>query len=236
MNSYNITFKTNNLIIPINYHYQVQSLIYSIIRNGGCFDLHDKSADKKNFKYFTFSLLSGGKYLNKQLVFSNHLNLTVRIIDESICKAFEKGITSELNLFNQKIELQKIDINKYQFNGNKYLINLISPINADRTVDDIRIFYPPSNTKFKEIINNNFKEKYFNYYHVEATQDIHIEAVGNNKKYVTLYKKPNIYITGYNGYYIIEGNSKYIEFLYYSGIGSRNSCGFGCFDIVEIFS
>ena len=60
--------------------------------------------------------------------------------------------------------------------------------------------------------------------------------VGNNKKYVTLYKNPNIYITGYNGYYIIEGNPKYIEFLYYTGLGARNSCGFGCFDIVEIFS
>ncbi len=233
MNSYNITFKTNNLIIPINYHYQVQSLIYTIIRNGGCKDLHDKSDESKNFKFFTFSLLSGGKFENKKLIFNNHLFLTVRILDEDISKSFETGIKGELKLFNQKIELKKIDINKFEFVSNKYLINLKSPINVDRTVDGIRIFYPPTNPKFNEILINNFKDKYFDYYNESIEDTISLSAVGNNKKYVTLYKKPNIYITGYNGYYIIEGDPKYIEFLYYTGLGARNSCGFGCFEIVE---
>lgn len=233
MNSYNITFKTKNLIIPINYHYQVQSLIYTIIRNGGCSDLHDKSEGSKKFKFFTFSLLSGGKFENKKLKFKNHLYLTVRILDKDICKSFETGIKGELKFFNQKIELQQIVINKVEFNSNKYLISLKSPINVDRTVDGIRIFYSPTNPKFNEILINNFKDKYFDYYNESAGDTISLKPVGNNKKYVTLYKKPNIYITGYNGYYIIEGNPMYIEFLYYTGLGARNSCGFGCFEIVE---
>lgn len=233
MNAYNITFKTNNLIIPINYHYQVQSLIYRILKNGGCPELHDKTESNKNFKFFTFSLLSGGNYCDKKLIFKNHLNLTVRIIDDNICKAFENGIKEELILFNQKIEIKSIDINKFNFNSNKYLIKMISPINVDRTVDNIRIFYSPTNIKFKELINQNLKDKYYSYYKEELNENISIEAVGNNKKYVTLYKRPNMYITGYTGFYIIECNPKSIELLYYSGIGARNSCGFGCFDIVE---
>lgn len=236
MNSYNITFKTNNLVIPINYHYQIQSLIYAIIRSGGCFDLHDKSEKSKNFKFFTFSLVSGGTLNNKKFIFKNHLNLTVRILDDNICEAFEKGIKKELKLFNQNIELLSFNITKFDFNSEKYLIKLLSPINVDRTVDNVRIFYSPKNIKFKELVNQNLKEKYYNYYNMELDADISLEPVGDNKKYVTLYKKPNIYITGFNGYYIIKGKSKCIEFLYYTGLGARNSCGFGCFDVVEICS
>lgn len=234
MNSYNITFKTNNLIIPINYHYQVQSLIYSIIKNGGCSELHDRDNKVKNFKYFTFSLLSGGSYNNKKLIFKSKMFLTVRILDDTISEAFEKGINHELFFFNQKIDLLNLDMSNYNFLNNKYLIKLLSPINIDKTIDNIRIFYSPKNEKFQELINQNLNEKYNNYYDSSNEIIISLNPVGDNKKYVTLYKKPNMFITGFNGYYLIQGDPKIIEFLYYCGIGARNSCGFGCFEVVEI--
>lgn len=235
MKSYSITFKTNNLIIPLNYHYQLQCMIYSAIRDGGCNELHDINDKEKNFKFFTFSLLSGGKYNDKKLYFDKKMYLTVRILDERVSECFEKGIRESLELYKQKIEVDKIESKNISFYSNKYLIKTLSPINVDRTVDGIRISYPPSNLKYNDLINQNLKDKFKSYYGEYVEDDISIKGVGNNKKYITLYKKdPDIYITGYTGYFILEGNSKYIEFLYYCGIGSRNSSGFGAFEIVEV--
>ena len=50
-------------------------------------------------------------------------------------------------------------------------------------------------------------------------------------KYVTKYN--DFYITGWQGIYELSGKREYLEFLYYVGIGERNSQGFGMFEIIE---
>lgn len=235
MKSYKITFKTNNLIIPINYHYQLQSLIYSIIRNGGGNKLHDFNDNLKNFKFFSFSLLYGGSFHDKKLYFKSHMHLTIRFLDDEISNNFEQGLKLDMQLFNQKIELESIEIKCDRINCTKILIKMLSPINVDRTVDDIRINYNPKNKRYNELINQNLKDKYKMYFNIDIPSLITLEQVGNNKKYVTLYKEnPSLYITAYGGYFILKGDSKLIDFLYYTGLGARNSCGFGLFDIVEV--
>lgn len=48
-------------------------------------------------------------------------------------------------------------------------------------------------------------------------------------KYVTKFK--DTYITAWRGDYILEGSKEYINFLYYTGLGAKNSEGFGMFSI-----
>lgn len=234
MKSYNITFKVNNLVIPVAYHYELQSFLYNIIRKGGESELHDKNEEIKNFKFFTFGLLYGGQVKENKMIFSHEMKLIVRILDEEVSNAFDNGLKQELNFFHNKIEILSLKTRVFNFISSKYLIKTLSPIDVDRTVDDIRIYYSPKNKRFEELINENLKAKYFAYYHEELKDNICLQFVGNMKKYITLYKKsPNIYITGYHGYFVIFGDPKLIEFLYYTGLGARNSCGFGAFEIVE---
>ena len=47
---------------------------------------------------------------------------------------------------------------------------------------------------------------------------------------VTTFK--GTYITGWQGYYHLEGSNELINFLYYAGLGDRNSQGFGMFKII----
>ena len=54
--------------------------------------------------------------------------------------------------------------------------------------------------------------------------------VQDRDKCVTKYK--GFYITGWCGEYVLKGERKYLDFLYQTGIGSKNAQGFGMFDIV----
>ena len=40
------------------------------------------------------------------------------------------------------------------------------------------------------------------------------------------------YITAWYGKYLISGKRKYLDFLYQAGLGSKNSQGFGMFEII----
>ena len=40
-------------------------------------------------------------------------------------------------------------------------------------------------------------------------------------------------LTAYSGTYELFGERKYLDFLYQTGLGSKNSQGFGMFEIME---
>jgi len=50
------------------------------------------------------------------------------------------------------------------------------------------------------------------------------------KKLVTKYQ--GSYIEAWYGNFILSGKRKYLDFLYQTGLGSKNSQGFGMFNII----
>jgi CRISPR-associated endoribonuclease Cas6 len=90
-------------------------------------------------------------------------------------------------------------------------------------------------------MNNNFTRKYhaFTGHQPESTISILARAVGIQDKYVTRYKKvpvaggKDIYIIGWRGEYELRGYPEYLDFLYYCGLGARNSDGFGMFEMLN---
>ena len=55
--------------------------------------------------------------------------------------------------------------------------------------------------------------------------------VGRRDKYVTKYK--GFYLSAWLGEYQLTGPRKNLDFLYQTGLGCRNSQGFGMFEIKE---
>ena len=50
-------------------------------------------------------------------------------------------------------------------------------------------------------------------------------------KYITIYK--NTIIEAYRGIYVLSGRPEFLDFLYNVGLGSKNSQGFGLFDVIN---
>jgi CRISPR-associated endoribonuclease Cas6 len=113
------------------------------------------------------------------------------------------------------------------------LIRMNSPICAYQTdsLTGRTYFCHPEDDTFEELINVNFRHKYEACYGVKPAGEIGIIPVhlGSRDKYVTKYK--NFYITAWKGDYLLVGERKYLDFLYQTGVGSKNSQGFGMFDI-----
>ena len=113
-------------------------------------------------------------------------------------------------------------------------IKMRSPISVYSTAPETKetYFYSPDDEEFPQMVSDNFIRKYMACYGVLPQNGIWLKPVkvDSRNKYVTKYK--NFYISGWMGEYYLNGERKYLDFLYQTGLGGKNSQGFGMFDII----
>lgn len=228
------------LELPIHYHHILQAILFSGLSANeeyGSF-YHDVGFLQKNrsFKIFTFSELNG-KYeiKDKRILFSDRLSFEVRSPDVRFIRilqeSFQKnGITYGIN----KIAEVRTFLKDRTIEEEELLIKMITPICVYSTDPFTRktVFYQPDSPCFSGQVKENFMRKYQAYYGVSPKSGISLQPaeVSYGDKCVTKYK--NFYISGWRGIYRLAGERKYLDFLYQTGLGSKNSQGFGMFRLV----
>ena len=92
-----------------------------------------------------------------------------------------------------------------------------------------RRFYSPENEEFYRSVEKNLIAKYEAFYGHKPGGAVCLEpiAVAPEDKCVTKYK--GWYITGYRGKYRLSAPPDVIDFAYHTGLGVKNSAGFGLF-------
>jgi CRISPR-associated endoribonuclease Cas6 len=64
--------------------------------------------------------------------------------------------------------------------------------------------------------------------------DIRIEPLGHkDDRYCKVLQYKDTVIKGWNGIYRLRGDRRLIKVAYEAGLGSKNSQGFGCFEVME---
>lgn len=247
MKSLSITFNASCVTIPLGYHHQVQGLIYALLRSGGGEAMHEDSLNfgLRHYKLFTFSSLRGGKVSpdRKSLHFDGSAYLDVRSVRPEFCDALLSGLVSDrpFHLFGRTLTVRSIKINDPLITESSLRIKMLSPLTVHKTDEGgFSEFLSPMDSIFSEEINRNFARKYHAFTGAEPASKISIQAtaVGPKDRYVTLYQKAgqpggkDIYITGWRGEYELTGRADYLNFLYYCGLGARNSDGFGLFEVI----
>lgn len=228
------------LVLPINYNHILQAVVYrslSIMPDFSEF-LHEGgfARGQRQYKMFHFSQLSGEyRVQSRQITFYSEVSfevrspepLLIRLLGESIWK---QGITFGDNLYTD-IDLELYD---YTVEESDILIRMKSPVTVYSTdpVTNGICYYEPDDPQFYELIQDNFYRKYQAYYGVTPVSLIRMNPHGDRKpkKFVTRYKES--YISAWYGTYQLSGRRKYLDFLYQTGIGSKNSQGFGMFEIL----
>ena len=131
-------------------------------------------------------------------------------------------------------KVQGIQLSKDTVEETKLRIRMKSPMTVYSTDhENGRIYYyNPEEEEFYQRLNENFFRKYQAYYGVEPISMLEIQKEGDKipKKFVTRYQ--GSYITAWYGTYELSGERKYLDFLYQTGLGSKNSQGFGMFEIL----
>lgn len=234
--------KIDQFILPVNYNYLLQSMIYNLLKNKEDLSaqLHEigHQFEDKHFKLFTFSLLQGQyKMRGKRIEFLDKVRFEIRTIDQSILFTIAEALSNldELRIGRNLVKILNVKIEQKKLTGTSYKIRMISPLVVRSTDPETKktLYYNPFDMKFKSRIMENLERKYQAYYHKVPTGRFDIEPINFSlkNKFVTKYK--DYLITGWKGEFEIRGDAEVLDFLYQVGLGEKNSMGFGMFVIEE---
>ncbi len=237
-----ITHKVpNGLTLPINYQYILQSIIYkNLINASGYSDfLHNRGYlfEEREYRMFTFSSIQGKYHIkDKEIKFEEKVSFEVRSPEVFLIRQLAENIQKNgITYLNQHFENVKLSIMDNTVEEDELYIKMRTPICVYSTnpVSGKTHYLSPQEKGFYELIIENFLRKYIAYYGVEPEGSIWIEPayITEKDKFVTNYK--GTYISGWKGEYHLLGQRKYLDFLYQTGLGSKNAQGFGMFDIVS---
>lgn len=230
----------DKLVLPLNYNHIIQAIIYkSISPAAGYSDfLHDNgfSYGSRSYKLFCFSLLQG-KYeiVDKKIIFRNEVFFEVRSPDIFMIRILADSI-SRNGIDYGELHVSDVDVSLWDetIEDEAVQIQMVSPVCVYTTNPDSRktCFYTPMDAEFAQLINENFIRKYTACYGIEPDGSVALEplTVTGRDKFVTRYK--GFYISGWKGTYYLYGARKHLDFLFQSGLGTRNSQGFGMFNVL----
>lgn len=240
MKSISITFSAPGITIPINYQYGVHSMLLNVLRNAGPeFEhWHDESMDygKRQYRLHTFSSLRGTKTVaGKKITFNDLIYLDVRGVREDFCDALISALKKVdfVTLYHQSISIISMKHSQPKIEADNIHIKMLSPLTIHRTDESGKSYYfTPLDLEFSEQINQNFKRKFSAHSGHEVPDGIILKPfqIGQKDKVVTVFK--NTIITAWRGEYTLIGNPEHLNFLYYCGLGDRNSNGFGMFEVI----
>lgn len=225
------------LEIPLSYNYQLQSAIYAKLQEiGESYFWHNEgfAFENSKFKGFVFGPLKGDYVIKeKHICFPSTFTLEIRSPNFQFCDAFQRSIeiNPTLKFFNTEVNILDFTLSNKHINRTDVIFESVSPVVVRKKQSDGSTLYlSPDNVDFIADLKRNFYEKYKAIYK-EEPEEIEIIPLGEHKKTVTQYK--GIWVTGYSGNYCVKGNSKSLELIYNSGLGIKNSQGFGLVNIIE---
>ncbi len=230
------------LKIPVAYNYYFQSAIYKLLSN---YSIHGKNIVGRNYKFFTFSRPIGNynySVSEKVLVYKDKIQWIISALDKKFLEELIKSLLNEesIDILGQKLISSSIKIEKLpdpKTFKEMLLIKMLSPLTTYSTLYDSNkkrktYFYSPFESDFSIKLKENLLRKFKSLYkRIPNNDEFEIKAVNPKKEWEKIVKYKETVIKGWMGRYSIKGNPKLIKLAYDTGLGSKNSQGFGCFEI-----
>lgn len=232
----------DKIILPIHYNHLVQAMIYEVLNEEVASFLHEEGFqnEKRVFKMFTFSRLIGDYFLDRKqgkITFNGPVRLTISSAFNEFSNSIGNGFLSKstVRLANNELEVKEISVEKENVIENEVKIATLSPIVTYSTLyrKDGRKFtyyFNPQERDFSELISQNLKNKCKAFYLKDVPEEVNIAPIGRTKLSVVKYK--DFIIKGYTGRFVMRGPIQLLQLGIETGIGSKNSQGFGCVKII----
>ncbi|HCF38659.1 MAG TPA: CRISPR-associated endoribonuclease Cas6 [Thermosipho africanus] len=239
-----VYFDFKKLELPIDYNHILQAVILNLIDDEEYRKfIHDEgfSFFKRKFKLYTFSRLMGEFSLDSKsrtISFKDNAFLIISSYDDNFCYYLMKKLLEfkDIKIGRNIVNVKKVEIVDFKPDGEQLKVVTRSPVTAYSTVIDENsskktIFYHPDDFKFKELLEKNIEKKFIAIYGKEPEGKINITHVGKlPKKVVLKYKK--FKIVGWMSAFDLSGDPELLKIAYDTGLGSKNSQGFGLIERV----
>mgnify|MGYP001200972964 CR=1 FL=1 len=238
-----IEFTTEETLqLPIHYNHLAQAMIYNSLDQELATFLHDRGyeAGGRTFKLFTFSRLIGKYRIDQgKIGFDPLVKLMVASPVEQFCQSLLNGLLTknELELGPALVKVGSVKVEKPEVTKESIKLKLLSPAVAYSTLfrgdgSKYTCYYQPGDAEFTRIVAENLRKKYRAIHNSEAPEgEVKIKPLGQPKLHVLEYKG-NV-IKGYSGTLVVSGPPELLQVAVDAGIGSKNSMGFGCVELLN---
>lgn len=241
----NINLKLEKpLKLPIHYNHILQAVILRWLgyENYSKF-IHDTgySCGNRKYKLYCFSRFNG-KFkidkLEKTVTYFDKVSFIVSSVEDEFLMYLVNNIikNDELLIGNNNVIIESIECTTKSLSGLSEIYTK-SPIVAYSTFisqsGKKTYYYNPFENEFKALIRENLIKKYIAINEkqpVDTTFNIYPVEGSKPKEIIDIYK--GIIIKGWSGKFKIEGSDELLNIGYNAGLGSKNSMGFGCIDII----
>ena len=221
------------VFLPLAHFEILQGIVYNLMSSDAVLadEIHNKlPAKTKQFKFFCFTDLYGKYRLhNGGLLLSFPAVWEIRSADERIIDAIEKGIKNkEISINGQKCSVSSYQVITRKFDAGKAVFEMDTPaVHYITDKNGFSTYFSPADEEFAIGLRDNVIRKYAAFYGKNPDGEVSVRSIklSARNKCVTRYKKT--FITGYYGKYKVIAPPDVLEFIYHTGLGGKNSMGFG---------
>ena len=230
------------LILPKSHNHLLQGFIYSLLDPLLRKRLHKEGYpyEKRRFKLFTFSRLLGKvKMFKEYFQFNPPLKLIISSPKDEILQSLAEGLlkSPEVILGKNTVYIDSINVAARPSFNHKVTIKMLSPVTIRSTLygadgSKKSYYYSPFEKEFCRLIKENLRKKYKIVFNKNLGHDFEFsikpQKVPPSCEKIIIYK--GTVIKAWMGIYEIKGNPEVIALSYDTGLGAKNSQGFGCWE------
>lgn len=244
-----LTYETldGDIILPKHYNHHLQALIYRTFSPELATYLHNVGfiLGKRRFKLFTFSRILEKGNLTKdesKLIFKKKITFYFSSpIEDIVGNLAERSFKErEFEILGKRVYISQLEIITTPPIEEKVIIRTLSPITIYSTLkkeDGTKLvhYYKPLDKEFSKLIEKNAKKKYQLIYGKDP-ENLKLEITPikfSPKDNLKLIKFKNTVIEAYTGIYQLSGSPELIYVTYETGLGSKNSEGFGMWELLR---
>lgn len=229
---------SERVAVPINYRPLIHGMIYHMLADFGDYAANQHAARTtggRTYKGFTFSPLLGSYQVEGYtIIFTGAITLEIRSIDPVMTAFLYHSILSkgEIRIGDVPLTVTHCTLEEKHIREREARIRMVSPVVVYST-DETNYchFFSPADEEFYSLIYGNAKRKGA-FFQLLSPFELSLSlAPGYRpKKQVSNFK--HTILEGWYGEFLIKGSPEYIDMLYKTGLGAKNTEGFGMFEII----
>lgn len=243
-------------ILPQGYNPYVQGLVNACIPEDIKWSGIATGTEEAHFKLFTFSQLyaktveridvapregaDGDARVQYQLVFSSPVWFYLSSPSPEFIQALSPRLEQAHDLHLERNLVQSVRVSTarvpaFPAHGvTTWRIRTISPVTvyqSESKDSNSARYFAPDDPLFSKIILDNAVRKYYAWTQEKAPSDGFAITCLDHTPHLAIVNFKDTPVRGYTGRFQLVGDIRLLSFLYESGLGGKNSHGFGMFDI-----
>ncbi|MGQ9622930.1 MAG: CRISPR-associated endoribonuclease Cas6 [Candidatus Caldatribacteriaceae bacterium] len=234
------------VVLPLEHNHLLQAAIYYQIEQPALRDfLHEQgfALGKRRFKLFVFSRLMGKFRIDRErqeIIFVPPCRLVVCSPLSMLMEEMAKGLLrqGQVYLGKNRLTVGSIQVRSTTVTQDCITVRMLSPLTVYSTFNSTNksftYYYSPFEPRFFELVRENLAKKHqIVLGHPAQLTNFSFAPIDVRERDFKVVRCKGTIIKGWMGKYRLTGNPKFLEIALSAGLGSKNSQGFGCCELVE---